>query len=172
MATNIINIRSNVKKFGWILMYTILGTTFWIPSMVIHGIRESDFGVTRFDIILITLLPIITAVLTLEMLARSHVGPFSRASIALWMLLGIWIFGPLCMMTSASFSGGGFLSPARGHSLVSATVLFVPYTFIMSTYDATLGALLVVTIWFLVTGIVGLTRRFRPIAKTAGGTFR
>jgi hypothetical protein len=157
-----------MKQSTWILIYTILGTTFWIPSIVIHGIRGGDFGASRSDIILITLLPIITAVLTLQILARSQVGPLSRASIASWMLLGIWFFGPFCMMISASFSGGGFLSSEVWRSIALAALLFVPYTFVMSTYDATLGALLVVTIWFFVIGAVGLTRRFRPIAKSAG----
>ena len=58
-----------MKQSTWILIYTILGTTFWIPSIVIHGIRGGDFGASRSDIILITLLPIITAVLTLQILA-------------------------------------------------------------------------------------------------------
>ena len=149
-----------MKRSTWILTYTILGTTFWIPSIVIHGIRGADFGASRSDIILITLLPIITAVLTLQILARSKVGPLSRASIASWMLLGIWYFGPFCMMISASFSGGGFLSCEVWRTIALAAL--------MSTYDATLGALLVVTIWFFVFGAVGLTRRFRPIAKSAG----
>jgi hypothetical protein len=157
-----------MKQFTWILICTILGTTFWIPSVVIHGIRGADFGANRSDIILVTLLPIMTAVLTLQILVRSHVGPLSRASIASWMLLGIWFFGPFCTMISGNFSGGGFLSSEAWRSLASATLLFVPYTFVMSTYDATLGALLVGTIWFFVIGAVGLTRRFRPIAKSVG----
>ena len=82
--------------------------------------------------------------------------------------VGIWYFGPFCMMISASFSGGGFLLSEVWRSIALAALLFVPYTFVMSTYDATLGALLVVTIWFFVIGAVGLTRRFRPIAKSAG----
>jgi len=143
-----------VIQFIWILIYTILGMTFWIPSIVIHGIRGGDFGASRSDIILVTLLPIITAVLTLQILARFQVGPLSRASIASWMLLGVWFSGPLCMMISATFSHGGFLSSEAWRSLASATLLFVPYTFVMSTYDATLGALLVVTIWFLAIGAV------------------
>ena len=110
----------------------------------------------------------ITAVLTIEILFRSRrLAPSSRASIASWMLFGIWFFGPLCMMISASFSGGGFLS-TEPWLLASAIVLFVPYTFMMSTYDGTLGALSVVTIWFFVVGAVGLTRRFKWIAKSAG----
>jgi hypothetical protein len=157
-----------MKQFAWILTYAIFGIAFWIPSVVIHGIRGADFGAARSDIILITLLPIITALLTLQILARFHVGPLGRASIASWMLFGIWFFGPFCMMISASVSGGGILSPEAWRSLASATLLFIPYTFVMSTYDATLGALVVVTIWFFVIGMAGLTRRFRPIAKSAG----
>ena len=73
------------------------------------------------------------------------------------MLLGVWFFGPFCMMVSASFSGGGLLASEAWRSFAPATLLFVPYTFVMSTYDATLGALLVVTIWFFVIDAVGLT---------------
>jgi hypothetical protein len=157
-----------VKQFTWILICTILGTTFWFPSIVIHGIRGADFGASRSDVILITLLPVIAVVLTLQILARSHVGSLNRGLIASWMLFGIWFFGPFCMMVSATFSGGGLLTSEAWRSLASATLLFLPYTFVMSTYDATLGALLVVTIWFSVIGAVGLTRRFRSIAKSAG----
>jgi hypothetical protein len=155
-----------VKQFAWILIYTILGATFWIPSVVIHGIRGADFGASRSDIILIMLLPIITALLTLQILARSQVRPLNRASIALWMLLGVWFFGPFCMMISADFSDGFFLSSEAWRSLARAALLFVPYTFVMSTYDATLGPLLFITIWFVAVGIVGLTRRFRTIAQS------
>jgi len=116
----------------------------WLAE--VHGIRGADFGASRSAIILITLLPIIAALLTLHVLVRSQVSPLSRASIALWMLLGIWFFGPFCMIISAGFSGGGFLSSEVWRSLASVALLFVPYTFVMSTYDATLAALLVITI--------------------------
>ncbi len=162
------DVRPNVKQFGWMLMYMIFGTSFWVPSVVIHAVRGYEFGAARSDIILITLVPIITAGLTLEIISRSHIGPYTRTAVALWILLGIWFFGPFCMMISASFSGGGFLSPEPWLSLASATVLFVPYTFMMSTYDATLAGLLIVTIWFFVVGAMGLTRRFRPIAISNG----
>ena len=39
--------------------------------------------------------------------------------------------------------------------------------FVMSTYDATLGALLVITKWFFVVGTVGLTRRFLSLENVS-----
>jgi hypothetical protein len=157
-----------MKQFGWILIYVILGMTFWFPSILIHGFRGREFGVVPSDVILVTLVPIITAVSTFEILSRAQRGVSSRASIASWMLLGIGFFGPPCIMISASFSGGGLLLPERWLALASAVLLFIPYTFMMSTYDGTLGALVIVTMCFIIVDVIGLTRRLRPITKSAG----
>lgn len=157
-----------MKRFCWTLSLVILGTTFWIPSIIVHALRGREFGGSRIDILLVTLLPVIAAVLTLEITSRLRAASFTRSSVALSMLLGIWFFGPLCSTTSATFSGAGFLSSVSWPALISAFVLFVPYTFIMSTYDGTLGALVIVTGLFLMVAAVGIVRRFRSDATNPG----
>jgi hypothetical protein len=150
-----------MNRFRWMLVFITLGTIFWIPSVIIHGLRGREFGVGRLDVLSVTSFSIIAAVLALEVMSRWQWHPFNRPTIALSMLFGIWFFGPFCMMISASFSGGGFFSPEPWLSLASAVVLFLPYTFMMSTYDGTLGALLIITVLFLIIGAVGLASRFR-----------
>jgi uncharacterized membrane protein len=65
-----------------------------------------------------------------------------------------------------AFSGGGFMSPhaARTTVLMMLLSLFPLYTFIMATYDGSLGALLLVTVAAFLVWIFQLSkllRRFR-----------
>ncbi len=60
--------------------------------------------------------------------------------------LGIWLFGPVMMSVSASNSGGGFSRPDGLHFVLVGTCVFPVFTFIMSTYDGTLGALLITSV--------------------------
>jgi hypothetical protein len=46
--------------------------------------------------------------LAVELLYRKHGSLSRRGTIALWLLLGIWMFGPLCTTIGATFAGGGF----------------------------------------------------------------
>ncbi len=73
-----------------------------------------------------------------------------RGTIALWMLLGIWMQGPFCMMAAVSTKGGGFSLPGTAQWLLRNFWMFPMTTFIMSTYTLMLGALVFITIWFLV----------------------
>jgi hypothetical protein len=147
--------------------YVAAGLAFWIPGVVVHAIRGREFGGSRLDLLAVLALPVVTSTLAVEMLYRKHQSLSRRGTIALWLLLGIWVFGPLCMTIGATFSGGGFTQPEGWRMLLLGIPLFVPLTFMMSTYDGTLGALGVVTIWFVVFGVLSFVRRAapRPVPK-------
>jgi hypothetical protein len=69
-------------------------------------------------------------------------------SIALFLGTGVWILGPLSMTLAATFLGGGF-SKGNGVENVGYVLLltvFPPGTFMMSTYDGSLGALILMSI--------------------------
>ena len=74
------------------------------------------------------------------------------------MLFGIWLLGGLAMMIGATFSGGGFAGPdgLRGALFVVATSLLPVYTFVMATYDGSVGALLAVSLVLFLGWIVPL----------------
>jgi len=84
------------------------------------------------------------------------------------MLLGIWVLGPLMMTISASFSGGGFARPDPWGMIASAIPFFIHFTWMMSAYDGTLGALVIVTVWFIIAARRGLTPRLSSSASSVG----
>jgi hypothetical protein len=147
------------------LICVATGFVFWLPGIVLHAIRGHHFGVHRFDIVGILVLPVVASALGLKILVRRVQVPFRHDTIALWMLLGIWMLGPLCTTIGSSFSGGGFTQPGGWLIVLLGIVLFAPLTFMMSAYDGTLGPLAVVTLWFGVLGVIGLSKRLRERRK-------
>jgi hypothetical protein len=75
----------------------------------------------------------------------------SARDTAIPMLVGVWLLGGLSMTIAATFGGGGFVGPEglRGAFVVIALSLVPIYTFIMATYDGSLGALMLVTVVML-----------------------
>jgi hypothetical protein len=61
------------------------------------------------------------------------------------MLVGVWMLGSLAMTVNATFTGGGFARPVWDVWVVIALGIFPPYTYIMATYDGSLGGLLLAT---------------------------
>lgn len=117
---------------------------FWTPDIAVHAVRRNLFG--RSDVLALTVtMPLILFVAWTA--GAKYLGITARA-IAIRMLLGIWLLGGLCMTVGASFSGGGFVGPdgVRGAFIVIGMSLLPIYTFIMATYDGSLGALLLVTV--------------------------
>lgn len=156
-----------MNRWLWRLIYVLAGLSFWIPGIIIHAIRRYHFGESHFDSLSILALPFLTSVVTLELLFRRPCGISSRGAIALWMLLGIWLFGTVCTTLGATFSGGGFAQP-EGWQIIrwSLMGLFIPLTFMMSAYDGTLLSLIVVTIGFIITGIVSRRRPADEFSQT------
>jgi hypothetical protein len=120
------------------------GLIFWVPSVLVHWIRGTRFS--GFDILgLSILLPTTTC-----LFFASHWWPWrkpgGRLSQGLFALLGIWLLGPLMLLISATFSGGGFSKPDGWQTFLLMTRSFPAFTFMMSTYDGTLGALLLTTV--------------------------
>jgi len=129
---------------------------FWGPSIVVHTFRKDLFG--RSDVLVLTVAMPLALFLSWTVCAKSfHI---TRRAAALPMLCGIWLLGGLCMSLSATFSGGGFAGPdgVRGALLVIAASLLPVYTFIMATYDGSLGALLVGSLVLFLGWIVPLLK--------------
>jgi hypothetical protein len=119
------------------------GFIFWAPSVFLHWLRGYRFS--RLDVLGLTVLLPITTGLVLVIDWKRWLKIENRLPAALFALLGIWLFGPLMMSVSGTFSGGGISQPDGWHFILIGTCLFPMFTFIMSTYDGTLGALLLTT---------------------------
>jgi hypothetical protein len=123
--------------------------SFWAPDIAVHAIRRNLFGPS--DVLALTVtMPLILFVCWTA--AVKYLGMSAKA-IATRMLLGIWLLGGLAMTAGASFCGGGFAGPngVKGTAIVIGMSLLPIYTFIMATYDGSLGALLVVTVILFIT---------------------
>ena len=133
-----------MKAIRWILIYMVLGgISFWAPGVVLHAMKAGEFS-AREVWALTLLLP--WSLLTVYGILWQFKGKqMGDPSIAIFMLLGCWIMGPLAMMIGATFSGRGFHEPDTWLFTIIATILFPIYTFMLSTYDGTLGGLLLVS---------------------------
>ena len=100
-------------------------------------LSESDIGVLT---ILLPALLLACYATVLRLRRRRSEGP----SIAFYMLLGVWLLGPLSMIISATFNGAGFHTGEGGW--ISLALGIVPiYTFIMSAYDGSVLGLIIAT---------------------------
>jgi|GEM_PF-5411780 len=132
-------------------------------NIALWSLLHSQVGRAN-PLILICGLPTLLTVLGLHLVSR-----WGKRIGALHALLGIWVTAPL-------FTAIVYVSSASSPSLavflgffVFGTVFFPIATFIFSTYDATLGALMLTTITLLLLGhkslplawdFVGFVRRY------------
>ncbi len=121
--------------------YILLGPfLFWTPDVLLHWLRGQH--TSGWDVLILTLvLPFITCLVLVLLWARSRERKSHKAE-AFAALAGIWVFGP-AMMSFEWISGS-----AHPHGLrfvLVCTALFPICTFVMSTSDGTLGALIITT---------------------------
>jgi hypothetical protein len=144
----VIRIREPFKKQArWICVYWFSGTVFWFPCVILGALEGRQYATGGADLFFITALPVYLSLSTLGRIHMRRRAVSRIGSIALWMLLGIWMLGPFCIMLQASFSGGGFVLPDTAPWLLRNFWVFPMSTFVMSTYSGTLGGLLIISIW-------------------------
>jgi len=131
------------KRIFEALKYVALGGfSFWAPDVLLHWLRGYQFS--GLDVRILTVLLPITTALVVAIVWKRYPKKENRRLGALFALLGIWLFGPLMMSIGWTFSGGGFSKP-DWHFVLIGTSFFPAATFMASTYDGTLGALLLTT---------------------------
>lgn len=132
---------------------------FWTPDIVVHAVRGQYFS--GRDVFLITVLLPVFAGVCLVSIWKKGIAFKSRARRAILPVLGIWVFGPLMLMISATVGGGGFANLPKGEiwQTLSFMAMFPVFTFIGSTYDGTLGAVMVATFCLPLLGILARSRR-------------
>jgi hypothetical protein len=120
------------------------GIVFWVPNIAVHWVTGYRFSYS--DAIGITFLLPAATYLFFRLVLWPWRKQEDRLPPSLFAVLGIWITGPAMLTFSASFCGGGLSQPGAWHFFVFGTLLFPLFTFVMSTYDGTLFALLLVTL--------------------------
>lgn len=135
-----------MKKAGSIIKTALLGAIgFWLPDSIWHIVSGGDFSV--YNLIGLTILLPLAFFITYRILNRRSEKALTRFKS--WpMIIGIWSLGDLFMMTNWSFYGGGF---ANWHGQLKGILyvlppISIPFTFMMSIYDESLGALVLVSV--------------------------
>ncbi|MFZ0703122.1 MAG: hypothetical protein WAN10_18975 [Candidatus Acidiferrales bacterium] len=120
--------------------------SFWGPEVILYAWEREELN---WGIVTVTLpLCLIAAYAAIRIKRRAKVGVPSAAA---FMLLGIWVLGPLAMITGATFLGSG-LAHSPIHTALIALLLgfFPPYTFISATYDGSLFALIIASLLMVI----------------------
>jgi hypothetical protein len=124
-----------------ILIYLITGgSSFWVPNIIYHVMKTDELSKQDIGILTI-LLPsgLITFYgILLWLKGRQSEGP----SVAIFMLFGVWLLGPISMLIGATFSGGGFTELGANAWIIIMLGIIPIYTFIMSAYDGSVLGLL------------------------------
>jgi hypothetical protein len=130
--------------------------SFWLPDTIWHAIRKSKFD--GQDILAITVLMPLTLLGTYVLLKRLDRNKAVKA-VGWPLILGVWLLGGFFIVGGWSFAGGGFAGPdglSGGMGMLLLSFL-PPCMFIISTYDGSLGALVIVSLAALIVWAV--TRR-------------
>ena len=119
------------------------GLVFWVPNVLIHWLRAYRFS--NIDVIGLTVLLPATTYLFFQTVWWPALNRHDRLSPALFVVLGIWISGP--SMLTLSLSVCDRLSrPDAWHFFATGTLLFPLFTFLMSTYDGSVFAVVLTTL--------------------------
>jgi hypothetical protein len=146
------------RKIWSVLKIALVGAlSFWTPDTLAHAIRKYSFSSLEVHVITIAM----PVTLFAALFACAKLYQLRTGTVAICMLPGIWVLGGVFMSVGASFSGGGFLGPNgfRGGVEMILMSLFPLLTFIMATYDGSLGALLLVSLILIFVWIVGRASR-------------
>ncbi len=133
------------------LAYLVIGgLAFWTPDVLTALIRRAALVDVIGALAMTALLPA-ALVGSYFLVKRSATAVEPAPSIALFLATGVWLLGPLSMTLANTFLGAGF---STGNSVgnvgwVLLLTVFPPGTFMMSTYDGSLGALILMSIFML-----------------------
>ena len=134
---------------------TLGALVFWLPDLVIHAARGSNFS--SADVTIVTVASPLLSFFFLALIWRKGIAYQTRWRRVVLPVFGIWVWGPLMISVSATFGGGGFATADAWQTLRMMT-LFPIFDFIGSTYDGSLGALTLVTLCLPLLGFAVLVK--------------
>lgn len=141
------------KHYG---LYIVVGAAaYWVPDILIQWARPPH----RIWIsLLIFFVPIVVGMVWF-LLSRRPAHARFPAGLPLFMLLGIWMLGPLALAIGTLPAGGKFLETEHLGGFLILWAMFPVSTFIMSTYSGSLGGVGLATLVLLVAAAFSSARR-------------
>jgi hypothetical protein len=134
------------------------GGSFWLPDIIYHYFRKTELtNMAIWEMAVI--MPFLAMLSYGTVLVAARHDDEGRQPLATSMLLGIWFLAPAMITIGTSFAGAGFrLGMISVLAVIFGTALFPIFTLIMSGYDLTIPALLLVTM-LLIGAHFALERR-------------
>jgi uncharacterized membrane protein len=130
----------------WFKYFLFGGLSCWGPEIVVAAIGAAMHRLWEWPNVFLPL----TACIAYLLLLRSERRFQSDPSIAGSMLIGIWVLAPTLILIESTFKGGGFRTGGDGLLYILLFGFMPWYVLEMATYDLSLGALLLVTIFLAV----------------------
>ena len=129
----------------WFKYFLLGGLSCWGPELIVAAIGAAMHRLWELPNVILPL----SAYVAYVLLLRSEKRLPSDPSIAGCMLIGVWVLGPTMLFLESAIKRGGFQS-AGPDFLYVLLVSFVPlFVFVMATYDLSLGALLLLTVFLI-----------------------
>jgi hypothetical protein len=119
---------------------------YWLPDIAIQW----SLYETKIRIILLTFLIPILVTITYAFLFLNEAHARHPLGLPLFMLLGIWLLGPLAIAIGVQPHGGTFLSSGNIKEFLKMAAYWPASTFMMSTYSGSLGGLIITTVIMIV----------------------
>lgn len=139
---------------------------FWLTDLFGQWLLR-DLSRTVWLLWITAVSPAVTIVAYYKVLIKRWQAPKSGIAI-LWMLLGIWVLGPLFVAIGAIPHGGTFLDSDHLTEFFLLWLAFPLSTFVMSTYSGSLGGVLLVTFALLGISVREISSRFHRPSSAEG----
>jgi hypothetical protein len=139
-----------------VILMAIGGVSFWIPDVLVHLVRGDKFG--RWDVLFVSIALPLTFLAGYRWAAKRFKDESGRSVVGA-LILGVWLFGGF-FMVAGSFAAGGFASSDGWQGAVILTLASVVpiFTYMMSAYDGSLMALLIVSVAALAIFLTGRSK--------------
>lgn len=132
-----------MQRARFYVLYLLFGAaSYWIPDIVIQWIQPPH----KVWISLLTFLVPSLVIGAWYVLSKSQRFSGHRVGLPLFMLIGIWMFGPLAIAIGGIPNGGSFLHAENLINFMTLWAMFPITTFMMSTYSGSLGGFVVATV--------------------------
>lgn len=147
-----------MSKLKFYSLFLLIGAlSYWPSDIAIH------FILGGVDIIFQTIVVPIVVTIT-YFYTRKKIGQQFAIGLPLFMILGIWLFGPLGIAIGAIPGGGTFLESANLKDFFALWAIFPLSTFMMSTYGGSMAGLFLTTIMLIIFGMIA-RRKTLPLRR-------
>jgi hypothetical protein len=123
---------------------------FWTPAVVLEVLSNGRFSITAVNV-----LPVLSALCVYWLLRHAEHFRMSRF-MSVYLLAGVYLFGPLSTTIAGSAFGGGFTAfTSGGHDVLWLVVssVFPPLTMALAGYNGTIFGLLGITVLFIAAAV-------------------